>query len=157
MFYLYSVSIRAQRHIRSCFLETVWFPWWLSSKESACQWRRRRFSPWVGKIPWRRKLQCASVFLTGKSHGQRSLVNDHCFSLGLFPFLLSRTLLMHFFPSSPPESLTSFFLLDYLLILARKEALMFSLLNKQIILCPSNALSATTTFIHFCRKNFLKS
>ena len=43
---------------------------------------------------------------------------------------------MQFFASSPPESLTSFFLLDYLLMLAHKEALMFSLLNKQIILCP---------------------
>ena len=25
--------------------------WWLGSKESACQCRRRRFDPWVGKIP----------------------------------------------------------------------------------------------------------
>ena len=33
-------------------------PWWLSSKESTCQCRRRkryRFHPEVGKIPWRRK------------------------------------------------------------------------------------------------------
>ena len=29
--------------------------------------------PQVGKIPWRRKWQCALVFLTRKSHGQRSL------------------------------------------------------------------------------------
>ena len=29
----------------------------LSGKESACQWRRHRFIPWVGKIPWRRKWQ----------------------------------------------------------------------------------------------------
>ena len=36
----------------------IWFyhlvnwglPWWLSSKESACQWRRCRFIHWVGKI-----------------------------------------------------------------------------------------------------------
>ena len=26
-------------------------PWWLSGKESACQSRRHRFDPWVGKIP----------------------------------------------------------------------------------------------------------
>ena len=26
-------------------------PWWLTGKESACQCRRRRFDPWVGKIP----------------------------------------------------------------------------------------------------------
>ena len=31
-------------------------------------------SPCVGKIPWRRKWQSISVFLPGKSHGQRSLV-----------------------------------------------------------------------------------
>ena len=31
-----------------------------------------RFSPWVGKIPWRRAWQPTLVFLPGKSHGQRS-------------------------------------------------------------------------------------
>ena len=31
------------------------------------------FGPWVGKIPWRRKRQPTPVFLSGKSHGQRSL------------------------------------------------------------------------------------
>ena len=35
---------------------------------------RRRFNPWVGKIPWRREQQPTPVFLPGKSHGQRSLV-----------------------------------------------------------------------------------
>ena len=35
-----------------------------------------RFSPWVGKIPWGRKWQSTSVFLPGKSHGQRNLAND---------------------------------------------------------------------------------
>ena len=46
---------------------------WLSGKESACQCRRCQFSPWVGKIPWRRKWQSTPVFFPGKSHGQRSL------------------------------------------------------------------------------------
>ena len=32
-------------------------PWGVSGKESACQSRRPRFDPWVGKIPWRRKRQ----------------------------------------------------------------------------------------------------
>ena len=50
-------------------------PWWLSDKESACQCRRHRFKTWVGKIPWRRKWQPTPIFLTGKSHGQRSLVS----------------------------------------------------------------------------------
>ena len=30
-------------------------PWGPSGKESACQCRRYRFNPWVGKIPWNRK------------------------------------------------------------------------------------------------------
>ena len=34
---------------------------------------RRRFSPWVGKIPWRRAWQPTPVFLPGEFHGQRSL------------------------------------------------------------------------------------
>ena len=51
-------------------------PKWLSSKESACQcrrWRRRRFSPYVRKIPWLRKWQPTPIFLPGKLHGHRSL------------------------------------------------------------------------------------
>ena len=36
---------------------------------------RRRFDPWVGKIPWGRKWQPTPVFLPKKSNGQRSLVN----------------------------------------------------------------------------------
>jgi len=55
-------------------LATLRLPWWLSGKESTCQCRRCRFDLWVGKIPWRRKLQTTPVFLPGKSHGQRSLV-----------------------------------------------------------------------------------
>ena len=54
-----------------------WLPRWRSGKEPTCQcrrWKRCRFSPWVGKIPWRRKWQPTPVFLPGKSHGQRSLV-----------------------------------------------------------------------------------
>ena len=34
--------------------------------------RRHGFNPWGGKIPWRRRKD--PVFLTGKSHGQRSLM-----------------------------------------------------------------------------------
>ena len=53
---------------------TIWATWWLSGRESACQYRRHRFNPWVREIPWRRKWQPTPVFLPGKSHGQRSLV-----------------------------------------------------------------------------------
>ena len=42
--------------------------------ESACQCRKRRFDPWLRKIPWRRKWQPTPVFLPGKLHGQGSLV-----------------------------------------------------------------------------------
>ena len=37
------------------------------------QCRRHEFSPWVGKIPWRRKWQPTPVFSPGESHEQRSL------------------------------------------------------------------------------------
>ena len=47
---------------------------WHNGKESAYKCRRCRFSPWVRKIPWRRKWQPISVFLPGKLHGERSLV-----------------------------------------------------------------------------------
>ena len=46
--------------------------WWLSGKEC----RRRKFSPWVGKISWRRKWQHTPVFLPGKRYEQRGLVGD---------------------------------------------------------------------------------
>ena len=36
---------------------------------------RRRFNPWVGKIPWRRERQPPSLFLPGEFHGQKSLVD----------------------------------------------------------------------------------
>ena len=32
------------------------------------------FNPWVRKMPWIRKWGVTTVFLDGKSHGQRSLV-----------------------------------------------------------------------------------
>ena len=46
-------------------------PRWHSGKESTCQRRRRRFDPWVRKIPWSRKWQPTPVFLPEKSHEQR--------------------------------------------------------------------------------------
>ena len=36
--------------------------------------KRRRFDPWVKKIPWSRKWQPTPVLLPGKSQGRRSLV-----------------------------------------------------------------------------------
>ena len=48
---------------------------WLSDTESACQCRRHKFNPWIGKIPWKRKWQPIPVFLPGKSHVQRGLAS----------------------------------------------------------------------------------
>ena len=47
--------------------------WWLSGKESACQYRRCGFSLWVWKIPCRRKWQSSPVSLPEKSHGEGTL------------------------------------------------------------------------------------
>ena len=46
----------------------------LSGKESVCQCRRRRFDPWVRKIPGRKKWQPIPALWAEKSHGQRRLV-----------------------------------------------------------------------------------
>ena len=58
--------------------QLLWgFPDGANGKEPTCQYRRHKrheFSPWVGKIPWRRAQQSTPVFLPGESHGQRSLV-----------------------------------------------------------------------------------
>ena len=47
--------------------------WWLSRWRIHVQFRRPRFNPLFGKIPWRKKWQPTPVFLPEKSHGQRSL------------------------------------------------------------------------------------
>ena len=44
------------------------------SETSACQCSRCGLGTWVKKLPWRRNWQHTPVFLSGKSHGQRSLV-----------------------------------------------------------------------------------
>ena len=55
---------------------TLGFPGSTSGKEHAHQCRRRKrrgFSSWVRKIPWRRAWKATPVFLPGESHGQRRL------------------------------------------------------------------------------------
>ena len=47
--------------------------WCSGKKKSACQYRRHRFDPWVGEIPWRREWQPTPACLPGKFHGQRNL------------------------------------------------------------------------------------
>jgi len=48
------------------YIQLMGLPRWFSGKEPACQYRRcrrRRFSLWVGKIPWGGKWQPTPVFL----------------------------------------------------------------------------------------------
>ena len=60
---------------KSWWISNVKFglPCWFSGKESACQWRRLRFVPWVKKITRKRKWQPTVLFSPGKSHGKRRL------------------------------------------------------------------------------------
>ena len=66
-----------KRNKPCCLLKIVsaiyGLPWWLSGKEPTCQCRRRRFHPWVRKIPWKSDWLPTPGFLPGESHGQRSL------------------------------------------------------------------------------------
>ena len=50
------------------------YPCWLKWQRICLQCRRPRFDPWVRKIPWRREWLPMSVFLSGDSHWQRSLM-----------------------------------------------------------------------------------
>ena len=63
-----------------CFITYMFrkgrFPRWLGGKEPAWQCRRHKrhkFDPWAAKILWRRAWQPTPAFLSGESHGQRSL------------------------------------------------------------------------------------
>ena len=47
-----------------------------NGKEIACQCRRLRFDPWVGKVACRREWLPTPVFLPGESHRQRSLMTE---------------------------------------------------------------------------------
>ena len=47
------------------------FPGGASGKEPTC-YKRCRFDPWFGKIPWRRAWQPTPVFLPGEPPGQKS-------------------------------------------------------------------------------------
>ena len=51
---------------------------WLSGQESACQCRRHKrhgFDLWIEEIYWRRKWRPTPVFLPGKFHRQKSLLD----------------------------------------------------------------------------------
>jgi len=62
------------RYYVSCVYRGI--PAGASSIERSCQCKRHRrhgFSPWVGKIPWRRTWQLTPVFLPGEFHRQKRL------------------------------------------------------------------------------------
>ena len=68
---------RARLKAYSVLFQIPCLPRWLKGKESTCQCRRsrrRRFNPWVGKMPWRKKWQLTPVFLPRKSQGLKSLM-----------------------------------------------------------------------------------
>ena len=71
--FLPPVGCRCHRERGVCHASFKRLTRWLSGKEPACQCRRCRFDPLIGRVPWRRKWQHTIVFLPGKSHGQRSL------------------------------------------------------------------------------------
>ena len=67
---IYYLPFRKQQYPQKSWVDgkdsnyILWgLPSWLSGKESGCQYRRCRFNPWVGKIPWRRNRQHTPVFL----------------------------------------------------------------------------------------------
>ena len=71
-----TTSLHPHQHIvfsDSNSVGVIRLSWWLGGKDSACQCRRRGFSPWVGKISRGRNWQLTPVFLLGKSLGQRKL------------------------------------------------------------------------------------
>ena len=59
-----------QQHVK----QYMGLPWWLRWYRICLECRRPEFSPWLGKIPWRREWLPTPVFLPEKSHEQRSLM-----------------------------------------------------------------------------------
>ena len=85
-------SIWPQLRTVPCSTSLTFYPAWVSNlwallfskgASMVAQWQiiclpiRCRFDPWGGKIPWKGKWQPTPVFLPGKSHEQRSLVDYH--------------------------------------------------------------------------------
>jgi len=75
-------------------MKSLPFPGGSDGKESACNVRRSRFDPGVRKISWRREWLPTAVFLLGKSHGPRSLVDYSLWGLKELDTTERLTLLM---------------------------------------------------------------
>ena len=50
----------------------LWLSWW----RICLKWGRPGFSPWVGKIPWRRERLPTPVFWPGEVHGSQKVGHD---------------------------------------------------------------------------------
>ena len=90
-----------------------WLPRWLSSKGFACQCRRCRCDPWVGKIPWSRKQQPIPVFLPGKFHGQRSLVGYTAHGFEKSQTQLSTQVRAHAYPNHLSQQILAYVTFDF--------------------------------------------
>ena len=88
--------------IQSWYKESLgkwWIPGWLSGKESLCQCRR--LYSWVWTVSWRRERVPTPVFLSGKSHWQRSLA-------GYSPWDCRRVDLRHDLATEPQQQTEKF-------------------------------------------------
>ena len=55
--YIYQITILYNLGLYNAIMVIIWASWvvqWLKKKPS-CQYKRRRFDPWVRRILWRRK------------------------------------------------------------------------------------------------------
>ena len=79
-------TLKCKISIVSQYNINIGLPCWLCGKEAAWQCRRRGFYPWVRKTSWSRTWQHTTVFLLGKSHGQRGLVGYSPWSCKTFRY-----------------------------------------------------------------------
>ena len=75
--YLHSFYLNISNHLNCSFSHShftlILILPWLRWQKICLQCRRGGFSPWVGKINWRKEWQPSPVFLPRESHGLRSL------------------------------------------------------------------------------------
>ena len=60
--------LKVRDHVLFLFLVLIGLPWCLRQLRICLQCRRPRFSPWVGKIPWRRERLPTPVYWSGQFH-----------------------------------------------------------------------------------------
>ena len=64
-FYVPVISLSSLHYFTYCSQKWV-IIWWLRQYRIHLQFRRPKFDPWFGKIPWRWAWQPTPVFLPGK-------------------------------------------------------------------------------------------